>query len=235
VRAAGDSLADAIVPVAYAVKGGPLAADLWRYKGGDHAASERLRALLRDFLRDHGSCAWRAAGIATSPGRVAVVPSGQGRPGPHPLALLAASCLALPEVPLSARVPDVPRGREIGLGWLRVGGAVAGESVLVVDDTWVSGGSAQSVAVALKRAGAARVVVVVLGRHVDLADPRSASLAPGLRAGDVAPGHECALAGAAARWSTYPRMHDRGRDGRAEERDAYRAGAAGTEDRPGAG
>jgi adenine/guanine phosphoribosyltransferase-like PRPP-binding protein len=68
------------------------------------------------------------------------------------------------------------RGREIDPGWARVDDRVAGESVLVVDDTWVSGGSAQSVAVALKRAGAIRVAVVVLGRHVSPADPRAAAL-----------------------------------------------------------
>jgi hypothetical protein len=129
---------------------------------------------------------------------VAVVPSGQGRPGPHPLALLVASCVRRPAVPLSARAPEAPRGREIGLGWLRVGSAVAGESVLVVDDTWVSGGSAQSVAVALKLAGAAKVAVVVLGRHVDPADPRSASLMSGLRDGNRGPGHECIHSGAQA-------------------------------------
>ena len=182
-QAAGGWLADAVLPIGYAIKGGQFAIDLWRYKAGDHVAGERLRAMLRDFLRDHGSCAWRAAGMAVPPGRVAVVPSGQGRAEPHPLALLVASCVKLPAVRLAARTPDVPLGREIGLGWLRVDGAVANESVLVVDDTWVSGGSAQSVAVALKLAGAARVVVVVLGRHVDPGSPQSA--------GRQAPGHQC--------------------------------------------
>jgi hypothetical protein len=193
-------LADAVMPIAYAVKGGQLAADLWRYKDGDHAAGEKLKAALRDFLRDHGTCSWRAAQMAAPPGRVAVVPSGKARPGPHPLAGLVASCVALPAVPLSARAPDVPRGREIGLGWLRVSAKVAGESVLVVDDTWVSGGSSQSVAVALKLAGAARVAVVVLGRHVDPADPHVASLAPGLRDGAAVPRHECVNNGARERY-----------------------------------
>jgi hypothetical protein len=205
LRAAGGSLADAVMPVAYAVKGGQLAADLWRYKDGVSAAGEklaareRLSAALRDFLRDHGRCAWQAAGMAAPPGRVAVVPSGQGRPGSHPLAWLVASCVTLPAVPLTARAPDVPRGREIGLGWLRVGGAVAGQGVLVIDDTWVSGGSAQSVAMALKLAGAARVAIVVLGRHVDPADPRSASLAPALAGGIRVPRHECVMASGEAR------------------------------------
>jgi orotate phosphoribosyltransferase len=47
--------------------------------------------------------------------------------------------------------------------------------ILVVDDTWVSGGSAQSTAAALKLAGARRVAIVVLGRHVNPEDPRSAA------------------------------------------------------------
>jgi orotate phosphoribosyltransferase len=49
-------------------------------------------------------------------------------------------------------------------------------SVLLLDDTWVSGASAQSAAAALKLAGARHVAVVVLGRHVNPADPASAAL-----------------------------------------------------------
>lgn len=39
-----------------------------------------------------------------------------------------------------------------------------GESVLLIDDTWVSGSSAQSAAAALRNAAAARVGCVVIGR-----------------------------------------------------------------------
>src|SRR5215472_14141365 len=80
VRVAGGLLADAVIPIAHAVKGSRLASDLWRYKSaGDPAAAERLKAMLREFLRRHGECAARAAGV---PGwdQVAIVPSGQGRP-----------------------------------------------------------------------------------------------------------------------------------------------------------
>jgi orotate phosphoribosyltransferase len=38
--------------------------------------------------------------------------------------------------------------------------------VLLLDDTWTTGASAQSAAMALRRAGAASVATVVLGRHV---------------------------------------------------------------------
>ncbi|MEK8143754.1 hypothetical protein NKH18_22300 [Streptomyces sp. M10(2022)] len=43
----------------------------------------------------------------------------------------------------------------------------SGEAVLLIDDTWTTGGHAQSAAAALKRAGASCVAVVVLGRHIN--------------------------------------------------------------------
>ena len=55
----------------------------------------------------------------------------------------------------------------------------AGASVLLLEDTWVSGASAQSAAAALKRAGARHVAVVVLGRYIDPADRLGACWPPG--------------------------------------------------------
>ena len=175
----GDLLADVVVPVGYAVKGGQLAGDLWRYKSGQRdaaAAAARLRSLLSGFLRDHAARVWRDAGMADGPALAAVVPSGQGRPGAHPLLGIVASCTGLPMIELSVRPEGAVHGRSVSTGWLRVGGAVAGADVLLVDDTWVSGGSAQSAATALKLAGVRRVAIIVLGRHVDPADPRSSAL-----------------------------------------------------------
>jgi hypothetical protein len=60
----------------------------------------------------------------------------------------------------------------------------------------VSGGSAQSSAAALKLAGAVRVAVLVLGRHLDPADPRSAGLLRALRSAPP-PAGSCGLAGCA--------------------------------------
>lgn len=178
-------LADAVAPIGYAVKGGPLATDLWRYKSGRAGAAEsaaRLRDMLAAFLRDHGDRVWRAAAMSGGPGVAATVPSGQGRPGAHPLAGLVASCAGLPTAGLAVAAGGAARGRGVSVGWLRVHGPVAGADVLLVDDTWVSGGSAQSAAAALKLAGACHVAIVVLGRHVDPADPRSAGLLRALRA-----------------------------------------------------
>ncbi|MGC1755397.1 MAG: hypothetical protein WA805_20105, partial [Trebonia sp.] len=63
----GGLLADVVAPVAYAVKGGPLAGDLWRYKSGAAGATEagaRVAAMLAGYLREHGDQVWRAAGMA---------------------------------------------------------------------------------------------------------------------------------------------------------------------------
>jgi len=184
IRQAGGLLADAVAPIGYAVRGGRLAGDLRHYKSDRPeaaAAAARLRELLSAFLRDHGGSVWRAAGMEAGPSAVAVVPSGQGRPGRHPLAGLVARCVDLPPIRLSVAPAAVPV-RGVSLGWLRPDGPVAGADVLVVDDTWVSGGSAQSAAAALKLAGARRVAIVVLGRHVNPADRGSARFLAALRA-----------------------------------------------------
>jgi phosphoribosylpyrophosphate synthetase len=166
-----------VVPLGYAVRGGQLATDLWRYKSDYADAADsagRLRDMLAGFLRsERARSAWRAAGMAAGPSAVAVVPSGQGRRGDHPLAAIVRSCVDLPVLRLSV-APQVVHVRGVTVGWLRADDPVAVADVLVVDDTWVSGGSAQSAAAAVKLAGAKRVAVIVLGRHVNPADPRSA-------------------------------------------------------------
>jgi len=161
-------LADAVAPVAYAVKGSPLARDLWLYKAGrpgSGAAGSRLLLLLLAFLHDHGSRVWRQAGMAR-PSHACVVPSGRGRAGPHPLQALAAPYLALPWVSMRPRPGGDPWARSLDAGRFRAGPEAAGAEVLLLDDTWASGASTQSAAVALKQAGARAVAAVVIGRHV---------------------------------------------------------------------
>jgi hypothetical protein len=181
---AGELLADAVAPIAYAVGGHRLAGDLWRYKSdraGAAQSAERLREMLAAYLRDQGETLWTAAGMAEAPQLAAVVPSGQGRPGGHPLLGLVRSCVDVPLVGLSVAPRRSAHGRGVDPGWLRVDRPVTGADVLVVDDSWVSGGSAQSAAVALKLAGARRVAIIVIGRHVNPDDPRSAGFVAELR------------------------------------------------------
>ncbi|HYB86339.1 MAG TPA: hypothetical protein VEC76_05775 [Streptosporangiaceae bacterium] len=166
-------LADAVAPVAYAAKGSGLARDLWLYKAGrpaSGAAASRLLLLLLVFLHDHGPRVWRQAGLAR-PSHVCVVPSGRGRAGFHPLQALAAPYLALPWVSMYPGPASDPWARSLDGGRFRTGQRLAGAGVLLLDDTWASGASAQSAAVALKRAGARSVAAVVIGRHVQAAGP----------------------------------------------------------------
>jgi hypothetical protein len=166
-------LADVVAPVSYALRGTAFAVALGRYKSGDESAAESLLALLLGFLGEHGPCVWTHAGMP-EPGLLAVVPSGCGRPGAHPLAQMVAPYLRMPLVPLAIRHGE--QGRDLNTGRF-VAGPAGGADVLLLDDTWVSGASVQSAAAALKRAGAARVAVVVLGRHLNPAEPRSVALA----------------------------------------------------------
>jgi len=170
-------LADLVVPISYAPKGGAHYTRLWQYKTNAPAAAaarDMLCGLMLTFLRDHGPCVWRQAAMP-APGWLAVVPGGQGRPGPHPLLRLLGPLVALAPVTLTAQAGE-PLGRTLNPHRFRAGPSVAGQSVLLVDDIWVSGASAQSAALALRSAGARHVAVIVLGRHVDPADPRSGPL-----------------------------------------------------------
>jgi hypothetical protein len=190
-------LADAVVPISYAVKGTAFAADLWRYKAGREPsgpARTALLALLLIFLHDHGACVWRQAGMA-APGRLAVVPTGGGRPGPHPLLQLAAPYLRLPPAHLVIRPGR--QGRDPDASRFSTERARLNGDILLLEDSWVSGASAQSAAAALKRAGAGRVAVIVLGRHLDPADRLGSPLAARLVPGPCDPG-SCAVHRASA-------------------------------------
>ena len=180
-------LADVVAPAAYAVKGGPLARDLWLYKSGrdgSGAAAARVLSLLLIFLHEHGPAVWQVAGMAR-PTAVCVVPSGRGRAGPHPLRTLAAPYLARPWVSLRPRPGGDPWARALDPARFQVTGLLAGAAVLLLDDTWVSGASAQSAAVALKLAGAAAVAVVVVGRHLPAVSPPVGARDPAARPAGV--------------------------------------------------
>jgi hypothetical protein len=166
----GDELADLVLPIAYAPKGGPHARHLWQYKSrslaGEPAseAASALLALLLVFLREHSGCLWRSIG-ARGPTHIAVVPTAR-RAGPHPLRALIAPYLARPWAELTAR-PDEHRVRELDPDRFAAL-PVPDSRVLLVDDTWTTGASAQSAALALRRAGARSVVTVIIGRHLAL-------------------------------------------------------------------
>jgi hypothetical protein len=189
-QCAPGSLASVVLPVAYAAKGGQHARRLWLYKSGQPgapAARQALTVLLLVFLREHGPCLWRRAGWGhggAGPSHLAVVPSCRGRPGPHPLRALAEPYLRLPWAALATRPGADGRARDLDPERFTArppAGAAGldGARVLLLDDTWTTGASVQSAVMALRRAGAASVAAVVLGRHLRRPGPGAVAFSPG--------------------------------------------------------
>jgi hypothetical protein len=186
-QCAPGSLADVVVAVAYAPKGSAHAGHLWQYKSAEPArasaasavaAGASLRALLLVFLREHGSCVWQAAGMLAGPTHLAVVPTGRSRPGTcHPLRALVAPYLRRPWAELAARPAGNPSLRELDPARFAAR-PIPGARVLLLDDTWTTGASAQSAAMALRLAGARSVATVVLGRHIRDANGEAAGFGP---------------------------------------------------------
>lgn len=129
---------------------------------------QRLLILLAGFVSVHAACLDTVAALPVT--TVATVPSLSGRTGVHPLADLAT---VFPEhwkrVDLrSAQVPPAERratkSDHFGVFDSR---EIAGRHVIVLDDTWVQGGHAQSAAATLLCAGAVEVTAIVLARRID--------------------------------------------------------------------
>ncbi|MBP2475603.1 putative amidophosphoribosyltransferase [Crossiella equi] len=164
-------VADSVLPIALAVKREQFARDLWLYKDGDQESRRRLftkiGTVLASYLAKHESCLATAVRIEQFD-LVTVVPSTRGRV-PHPLHLLLSKSITR----TSSRFVDVLNavpgytGREFAPERFHVQADVTDRNVLLVDDTWTSGSHAQSACAALKLAGAAKVGVLVLGRHFE--------------------------------------------------------------------
>jgi predicted amidophosphoribosyltransferase len=165
---------DAASPISYSVGGGPLHRALRGYKrlGGPPAAASiaGLAAVLQRHLELHEHC---LAGVAGLDGFdvVTIVPSSdRARGESHPLHQLVGELVA----PVRHRYERLLRrtGADVAAHHFNIHKYEAihwlgGRSVLLVDDTWTTGANAQSAALALKEAGAARVAAVVIGRYVN--------------------------------------------------------------------
>lgn len=167
-----------VLPVWLCPLPGPLYTVLLGYKEAplDEARarfSAIVRSLFADFLNAHAACIAATAGGA--PQIVLPVPSSL-RPGGSPLVrvdgLASRVEVALPEARWSPQLV-VRTGEPVGhmhpsirafAVAPRLRSVVAGRRVVLLDDTYVSGSRAQSTAASLRRAGAASVVILVLGR-----------------------------------------------------------------------
>ncbi|MEU3455808.1 phosphoribosyltransferase [Micromonospora sp. NPDC006766] len=161
-------LADVVVPISYSRRTGQHHHHLRSYKSTPASAQAKwnLLALLLLFLREHIDCLSRRLG--GPPTHAVAVPSTRGKAGPHALQELIQDRLGLPWLDA---VPDPrygPEVRHFQRDWfaVRIPDRVGPVRPLVLDDTWTTGSRAQSLAHALKTAGASSVAIVVLGRHV---------------------------------------------------------------------
>ena len=170
LQAFGQELADDLVPISLAFKGTQLAHVLWNYKNSDRddvrrRFTDELLTVLANFLRQHADCLGDLDVVT-------VVPSSQGRTSP--LVDVLGRRLGLTRGRFAEMLTTSgDNTRKMRPECYEVTVDVRGKSVLLVDDTWTSGSSLQSAAVALKRAGATRVAGLVIGRHLD--EPRPAA------------------------------------------------------------
>jgi hypothetical protein len=144
------------------------------YKRFTGEVAQRLRtelaAVLWRYLDVHEQCLANAVGTAGFD-LVTTVPSGRRDPAqPHPLQHIAGELCGHTRgryEPLLTRVdhPDIGE-HEFDAQRFRALRELPPKAVLLIDDTWTTGASAQAAAAALKRAGADSVALVVIGRHL---------------------------------------------------------------------
>lgn len=165
---------DAMAPISYSVGSEQLHQALASYKrlSGELARRRRseLTAVLWRFLNAHEGCIACAAG--TSSFRiVTTVPSGdRDRDANHPLRTIIGELVGPTrgrhERLLRRSAVDV-HPHEFNPEKYLPARSLKNEPVLLIDDMWTTGASAQSAAAALKAAGAGPTAAVVIGRHVN--------------------------------------------------------------------
>jgi predicted amidophosphoribosyltransferase len=165
---------EVVAPISYSVAHEQLHHALAAYKrvGGEvgRQLSLQLAAVLWRSLAAHERCVARAAGISSFD-LVATVPSGdRARDQSHPLRRIVGEIVA----PTRDRHRRLLRRSEVTVGAhtfhpqkFVVAGALNGQSVLLIDDTWTTGASARSAAAALRAVDSGPIAVVVLGRHLN--------------------------------------------------------------------
>ncbi len=155
--------------VSYAISDRQAGQDMYRYKGMQPSvqAVSNVQLLLEHGLR-HLPCAGRIAGAAVE--AVAVMPSRTHFQSGAPSQLQKLCALKLPVGLPTVGVQPVAGAtsdRKVDPSSFVVPVPVGRSHVLLIDDTWVSGGTVMSAVGALRAAGAARVSSLVLARWLD--------------------------------------------------------------------
>jgi hypothetical protein len=170
----------AVVPITYSINLGQMHLALRSYKDGwagddSEALCNRftgeLAGVLRRFLDSHEACVAAAAGVAHFD-LVTTVPSAtteRDRDRWRLRWIVEQGCAVTAPRYRRVLVPTAAAASGKSYNPARYGATMRldGRTVLLIDDTWTRGASAQSAAAALVAAGATRVALVVLGRHID--------------------------------------------------------------------
>lgn len=166
--ASGGFQADVVAPIAYSVKRSQHDHSLIAYKAMQRSAMamQNLSSLTVLYLAYHWDCFSAALDGAFT--HIVAVPSTRGRQGEHPLETIVAKRLNLPALRAVANSAYNADDRSFHADRFYLPeGSAAGGRVLLLDDTWTTGGRVQSLAFALKAAGAVAVAAVVIGRRVN--------------------------------------------------------------------
>ena len=159
-------LADAVAFLTYAVAGQQSGYVMRGYKAPKPLEEHRtiVALLLLAALSRHAPCPGTVAGTPVT--HWATVPSLPAKPGEHPFHALASRIAPGPEIRLIAAA-SAPQPRVISPDHFRPSGQLPRNAhVLLLDDTWATGGHAQSAALGLRSAGAAHVSLLVAARWV---------------------------------------------------------------------
>jgi predicted amidophosphoribosyltransferase len=170
----GQASLDVVAPISYSVAHEQLHHALAQYKRSTGGAARRLAvglaAVLWRFLAEHEHCVALAAGAETFPLITTVPSSHRDRDERHPLRWIVGEITGPTrerhERLLRRSSRDVP-SHAYDVEKFTPTRPLDGQPVLLVDDTWTTGASAQSAAAALKSAGAGPVAAVVIGRHLN--------------------------------------------------------------------
>jgi len=168
----GSRVLDAVVPITYSEHLGQMHTALRNYKDGlpqnQRYAAIRLTAILWRFIEAHEHCVARAAGTEDFDIVTCVPSSSKERDEQGHLRQVVDWCGPLKDRHQRVLAPTgaVTDGdRNFSVQRFEAVGDVDGKNILLVDDTWTTGGHAQSAAWALQQAGAETVAAVVIGRH----------------------------------------------------------------------
>jgi len=167
----GEQHLDVVAPISYSLGGGWLHTQIVAYKREADpfvpAAAGALAEMLERFLANHERCVGQGELFDV----VTTVPSGDAnRDRLHPLRRIVGEMVPSTRerhrrLLLRSDVPCRPRA--FNRRRYRAVGPLNGERVLLVDDMWTTGASAQSAAAALLAAGASTVSAVVIARHLN--------------------------------------------------------------------